>query len=71
MDPSKIEQSELHTFLLANIDPTEAGRPTTNWAKAVLLTPTENRTVSAGRVLGLVATLHQNLECEQYGTTGT
>jgi len=37
----------------------------------LVLTPAQNRANSAGRVLGLVATLHQNLECEQYGTTGT
>ena len=40
-------------------------------ATEVLLTPTENRATSARRVLGLVATLHQNSECENHGTTGT
>ena len=36
-----------------------------------VLTPTENRAVYARRVLGLVATLHQNSERQNYGTTGT
>ena len=38
---------------------------------APLLTPTENRATSARRVLGLVATLHQNSECENNETTWT
>jgi len=38
---------------------------------AGLLTPTENRAINARRVLGLVATLHQNSECENNGTTWT
>ena len=36
-----------------------------------MLTPTENRATFARRVLGLVATLHQNSECENYGTSVT
>ena len=36
-----------------------------------MLTPTQNRANSAGRVLGLVATLHQNSECGHYGATWT
>ena len=37
----------------------------------VVLTPTENRATFARRVLGLVATLHQNSECGHYGATWT
>ena len=36
-----------------------------------MTTPTENRAINARRVLGLVATLHQNLECGDYGATWT